>query len=1037
MGLITLTRHGRCASSVTGASRSAGRERLIVGVRPPGFHRPRTAAALVLVAMLLTAQAALALDPDKAITQYMQTAWTSESNLPQNSVQAVAQTADGYLWFGTQEGLARFDGAHFTTYTRHTAHGLASSFIQALAAGRDGSLWIGTDSGLSHYQRTTTAGPEGTFTTLTTRDGLSGNNIAALCEDREGGLWVGTARGLNRIIGGRVQNWTTSDGLADLAIRSMTLDAGGTLWVGTAKGLSRFEHGRFRTLTKRDGLPGDAILALAPAADGSIWVGTQSHGLAQIRNSRVTLFPQHLPWNEITALVVDHNGALWIAFDRHGIARLYHGKLEFYDASRGLPSDRCAHALFEDREGSLWVGSLDAGVAQLRDGKFSVFGTPEGLSGNYTGNVLQAQDGTMWIGADDKGLDHLLPDGRVEVWGPRNGLPNQAVYSMLQTRDGDLWVGYRQGTLARIHRGQVSIYHDPLASDSSINGLLEDRDGTLWIGFEGKGLARFDHGAIQHVTDTGRVAALAESTDGALWAGLDGDGVERVDKSGMSNFTTIEGLHSDHVMSLYADPDGSMWVGTQSGGLSHIVDGHIETWTPDQQMPDTSIGSIIGDNDGNLWFGGDTGIFRIAKSELRQSPGSHPAAVHPVLYGTADGLRSRETLYGSMPCVWKSRDGRLWFGTIEGVAVIDPAHIPVNTVVPPVWIERVKVGSESIPLQNNTRLGPGSRNLEVSFSAPSFVAPQRERFRYRLIGFDPDWNYSGGRRNAWYTNLPPGYYTFTVQAENNDGIWNETGASFSFSLRPPLSRTPWAYACYAFLALLLAWGVVTLRTRSLTRRQQELTRTVAERTAQLEAEKAALEATRRELHIQATHDSLTGIFNRAAMLEHLQREIARATRDKTPLGVLIADLDHFKSLNDSYGHLCGDDVIRDSADRFRATMRGYDIVGRYGGEEFLILFPGWDLRLAPGRVDDLLEAIRSRPFEIGDNRIRLTCSIGVATFRPEADSPSIREVLSRADTALYVAKNSGRNCASFEARSPSSAAPRVRAIQSPLISSDN
>jgi diguanylate cyclase (GGDEF)-like protein len=987
-------------------------------------------------AMLLAAQTALALDPGKAITQYMQTAWTSESGLPQNSVQAVAQTADGYLWFGTQEGLSRFDGMHFTTYTRHNAPRLASSFIQTLLAGRDGSLWIGTDSGLTHYQPPTLGGPEGVFTTLTTNDGLSGNLIEALCEDREGGLWVGTSRGLNRIVNDHVQSWTTSDGLADLSISALAVDAGGTVWVGTAKGLARFEHGRFTTLTTHDGLPGDGIIALAASADGSIWLGTQGNGLAQIRDGHVTAFPQRLPSNEILALLTDHDGALWISLDRHGIARLDHGKLDFYDSSRGLPSDRCSRALFEDREGSLWIGSLDMGVAQLRNGKFTVLGTPEGLSGNYTGNVLQAQDGTMWIGADDKGLDHLLPDGRVDVWGPRNGLPNQAVYSMVQTRDGDLWVGYRRGTLARIHKGRVTTYTDPQASEFSVNSLLEDRDGTLWIGFEGKGLARFENGAIRHVTDTGRIAALAQSTDGALWIGFDGDGVERIFQGVATNFTTANGLHSDHVMSLYADADDSMWVGTQSGGLSHIRGSSMVTWTPDQEMPDTSIGSIIGDDSGNLWFGGDTGVFRIAKKELSQSGGS-PATVHPVVYGTADGLRSHETLYGSMPCAWKSRDGRLWFGTIEGVAVIDPAHIPMNSIVPPVWIERVKLDSHHVPLQDHIRLGPGSGNLEVGFSAPSFVAPQRERFRYRLIGFDPDWNYSGGRRSAWYTNLPAGNYTFTVQAENNDGLWNDTGASFSFTLRPPLSRTRAAYVFYAMIALLLAWAVVAFRTRALTRRQQELTRIVAERTAQLEAEKAALEATRRELHIQATHDSLTGIFNRAAMLEHLQREISRATRDHSPLGVLIADLDHFKSLNDNYGHLCGDDVIRESAERFRSSMRGYDIVGRYGGEEFLILFPGWDPMLAAGRVDDLLESIRSRTFEIGDSSVRLTCSIGVATFRPEIDSPSIREVLSRADTALYVAKNSGRNCASFEVRPQTNVGSRIRIIPGPRINTDN
>ncbi|HVT96005.1 MAG TPA: two-component regulator propeller domain-containing protein [Acidobacteriaceae bacterium] len=989
----------------------------------------------MLAAIAAAAPASFALDPAKAITQYMQTSWTSESGLPQNTVQTLTQTRDGYLWFGTQEGLARFDGVRFTNYTRHNAPGLASSFIQVLAAGRDGSLWIGTDSGLSHYSPGSSSALSGAFTTLTTRDGLAANNITALREDRNGSLWVGTGKGLDQIFDGHIRSWATSDGLADLSISAIAMDAGGTLWVGTAKGLCRFANGRFQPITSHDGFPTDGVSALAEAPDGSLWIGTRAHGLLQIREGRVDSFAPTLPRNEIDGLMIDHDGALWIAFDRHGIARVYHGNVEIYDTKRGLPSERCTGGLFEDREGSLWVGFADAGLAQLRDGKFTVFGTPEGLSGNYIGNVLQAQDGSMWIGADDKGLNHLLADGHVEVWGPQKALPNQAVYSLLQTRDGDVWVGYRQGTLARIHRGQVSVFHDSQATDSSINALLEDRAGTLWIGFEGKGLAHFDHEGFHHLTESGRVAALAQSADGAIWVGLDGDGLQRLDQGATVAYTTANGLHSDHVMSLFADPDGSMWVGTQSGGLSHIQNGRVVTWTPDQDMPDTSIGSIIEDDSGNLWFGGDTGIFRIAKQGLRQTV--VPGPLHPVMYGTADGLRSRETLYGSMPCAWKSRDGRLWFGTIEGLAVIDPDHIPVNTVVPPVWIERVQFDSRTIARQNGIRLGPGSGNLEFSFSAPSFVSPQQERFRYRLIGFDADWIYSGTRRSAWYTNLPPGNYKFTVQAENNDGVWNESGASLSFSLRRPLTRTPLAYAFYGLLALLLAWLIVAFRTRALTRRQEELTRIVAERTAQLEAEKAALEATRRELHIQATHDALTGIFNRAAMLEHLQREIARATRDRSPLGVLIADLDHFKSLNDSYGHLCGDDVIRESAARFRSAMRGYDIVGRYGGEEFLILFPGWDLSMAPNRVNDLLESIRSHSFEFGDCRIRLTCSIGVATFRPEVDSPSIREVLCRADTALYVAKNSGRNCASFEARSQPLTTARIHTMPGLAVDKQN
>ncbi|MGA8529575.1 MAG: diguanylate cyclase, partial [Acidobacteriaceae bacterium] len=841
--------------------------------------------------------------------------------------------------------------------------------------------------------------------------------------------WVGSTAGLNRIVQGKVESWNLTQGDGDPTVNAMVIDKGGTLWVGTQQGLVRFDRGQFVAYPLRHGLTGDPVVALAAAPDGSLWVGTASNQLVQIRQGRVVLEPLHLPGSEMSALLADHDGAVWISFVRHGIARLYRGKLDFYGAARGLPSDRCAKALMEDREGSLWVGLLDAGAVQLRDGKFSVFGTPEGLSGNYTGNVLQAQDGTMWIGADNNGLDHLLADGRVDVWNQSRGLPNQAVYSILQRRDGSIWVGFQRGMIAEIRNGHVSTWRDPQAGDTSINALYEDWEGHLWVGSFGRGLAQFDHGEFHHVTESGRVSAIVQTPDGALWLGLDGDGVERVQGGALTRFTVANGLHSDHVMSVYADPDGSLWAGTSGGGVSHIHDGHVDTWTPDQNVPDTSIGSILEDNDGNLWFGGDTGIFRIPKRQFAETAGNPNEKLQLVLYGTADGLRSRETLYGSTPCAWKSRDGRLWFGTIDGVAVIDPSHIPINTIVPPVWIERVTFDGHSIPLQDGIRLKHGSGNLEVSFTAPSFVAPQRVRFRYRLVGFDPDWIYAGTRRNAWYTNLPPGNYTFIVQAENDDLLVNQTGASFRFVLRAPPAQTPLAYLFYALAGLLLTWGIIAYRTRSLTRRQQQLTRLVAERTAALVAEKAALEEARCALHIQATHDSLTGIFNRAAMLEQLEREIARATRDQTPLGVLIADLDHFKNLNDSYGHLCGDDVIREAAQRFGEAMRAYDWVGRYGGEEFLVLFPGWDPTVAPGRIDGLLDAIRSRPFMVSDTEIHLTCSIGVATFRPGLDAASMREILSRADTALYVAKNSGRNCARFETRE---ATPPTRTADMPV-----
>lgn len=974
----------------------------------------RRALAIIFVAVVLLPSLAFALDPAKAITQYVQSNWTGESGLPQNSVHAIAQTTDGYIWFGTEEGLTRFDGVQFTTFAHLNYPGLASDYIQALAAGSGGTLWIGTDSGLIHYDPGYGFGGH-SFTAITTKEGLSSNNVTSLCKGPNGELWVGTTTGLDRVSHGRVQTLRLGKGTAQVTVNALIIDSDGALWVGTNAGLFRFYHHHLLWFGTSNGLPGERIVALASAPHGIVWVGTQAHGIAEIDRGHISTLRQPLPSKDIDGLLVDRDGALWIAFDRHGIGRLYDGRLSLYDHSRGLPSNRCTRALFEDREGNLWIGLLDAGAVQLRDGKFSVIGKPEGLSGNYIGNVLQAKDGSMWIGADSDGLDHLLPNGRVEIWNWRIGLPHSAVYSLLQTRDGSIWVGYRNGALARIRNRVVSVYYDPQARGVSLNALFEDREGNLWVGTYGKGLARFEDGRFVHFSHTGGIVDIVQATDGALWIALEDRGVERIFRGTVTRYSRGNGLPSNHVMCLYADVDGSIWVGTASGGLSLVRNGRITSWTPKQGLPESTVGSILEDNSGYLWAGGDKGIFRISRDELIRSADSGSPQIHAELYGSADGMRSREMVYGSMPCAWKSRDGRLWFATIRGVAVINPAHVVTDTIVPPVWITRADFDSHSVRLQNGIHVGRGSGNLEISYTAPSFVAPDQVHFRYRLLGFDSNWISAGARRIAWYTNLPPGHYTFTAQAENSDGLWNRTGASFAFVLEPPLTQTWYAYLAYGLLALLFTWGAFALRTRSLIRRQRELTQIVAERTSQLESEKAALEAARRELQVRATHDSLTGVFNRAAIVEHLEREIARATREKYPLGIVIADLDHFKRFNDRFGHLCGDDIIRETTDRFRSALRDYDLVGRYGGEEFLLLFPGLDLATVPGRVDDLRDAIRSSPFVVADEEIRVTCSFGVATFRPESDQPTIRDLLHRADTALYVAKNSGRDCVSFEA----------------------
>ena len=975
----------------------------------------RRAARLFPVLALVSAwvampRASCALDPAKAVTQYIQASWNSEQGLPQNSVHAIAQTADGFLWMGTEEGLARFDGVSFQVFSSHATPGLPSDYIQALEADRDGSLWIGTDSGLSHWVPGSGAGEaHGTFHAIAQADGAAGENVTTLKLDGGGTLWVGTTRGLSCVRAGRLTLSPVGNGLAGVSIRALAAQPDGTLWIGSEKGLFRSAKGKLEHWTERDGLPVAMVtsLAAAPVAGGDVWVGTMG-GLAVAHNGRVSAAKERLPWKEIDGLLRDRDGALWISFDRHGMGRLYGGRLAVYDALRGLPSNRCTRALYEDREGNLWMGLVDAGVAELRDGKFTVFGKPEGLAGNYIGNVMEARDGSIWIGSDSNGLNQLLPDGRMKVWDRRQGLPDSAAFSLLETRDGSILIGHRSGALTEIRNGKVTVYREAAGAQVSLNALFEDRDGEVWAGFYGSGAARLRNGRFEHVSTSGRLDGIAQTPDGAMWFADDGGGVRRWQRGQWTQFTTANGLPSNHTMCVYADAGGDVWVGTASGGLSRIRNGRITNWTVDQGLPGTTVGSVIGDNQGYLWLGGDSGIARESKAELNGGA----ERLHPALYSVVDGLRSRETVYGGTPSSWKGRDGRLWFSTIMGAAVVDPAKVGANMAPPPVWIGSATLDGRSLAGAGRAESIAGAGNLQVSYTAPSFAAPGRVRFRYRLREFDKEWVEAGGRREAWYTNLPPGAYQFEVQAASGEGAWGAAGAKVEFVLRPPLSRTPLAYAAYGLAGCGLVWLIVVVRTRRLVRNREELNRIVAERTAQLEAEKAALEEARRELHTQATHDSLTGLFNRGAILEHLERELARATRENTWLGVIIADLDHFKRFNDTYGHLAGDEVIREAARRLRQAMRSYDVVGRYGGEEFLILLPGWEPEKGNARIDLLLDAIRSAPIAIDGREFRLTCSFGIAAFAPGATATP-KDLLSRADTALYVAKNSGRDMASM------------------------
>jgi diguanylate cyclase (GGDEF)-like protein len=970
-----------------------------------GCARARLACLTMVLLVVGFPGRVFGLDPGKAFSQYIQTNWTTETGLPQTSVYSIAQTKDGFLWVGTEQGLARFDGVRFVVFNRKNTPALPANYVHRLLGARDGSLWIGTDAGLTHLE-------DGVWTTYSTATGLSGNDIAALAEGSDGSVWVGTDQGLDRWQNGKVRVWHSADGLPGEQVTALQVDAKGLLWVATQAGLARFDGTQFTAYTTQNGLPGNALSALALAPDGAIWAATTDGQMARETGGAVTAAPVQLPHNDVDTMLFDLDGNLWIGFQNQGLARLHDGVLTQFDSRNGLPG-QSVEALLEDAEHNVWVGFFDGGLLQLRNGKFTVYGKPEGITSAVVCCSVETSDGAVWLATAQGELTEMLADGSLHVYTSKDGLPAEGIHSMLLGHDGTIWIGHRHGVLTRYQNGHFDHFQDPQSQNHAIDALLEDKDGQLWIGTYGSGVARFADGQFDHVTTTGDVPAMAQGPDGALWVGTDGEGLLRMQNGATTLYSKTNGLINDHVIALLVDGDGVVWVGTSSGGLNRIENGRVTSYTPAQGLFDSTVGNLVEDKFGNLWMGSDYGIFRVAKQELNFFAQGRISSIHSVAYDTSDGLRSRETMQGGTGSGSMGPDGRIWMPTLNGLAVVDPRVALLPDPPLRVKVESITFGGHPVPITGSLHLGPGSDRLNFRFTTASFIAPWTIKFRYRLEGYDRGWIEASNTRSAGYTNLPPGNYTFVVEAARHNGEWTSSAGVVEFGILPPWYRTRAAWLLWILAALLLTWGIVELRTRSLIRHRKQLETVVAERTAQLRSETLALAEAREELELQATHDSLTGLWNRAAILDHMEREVGRARREGTILGVVLADLDHFKQINDTRGHLCGDKVLREAAQRLHGCLRDYDFIGRYGGEEFLILMPGCDPVENTARLEGLVTSIHEHTFTSAGKNVRASCSFGVTAFRPDRAVTSLEELLVAADKALYQAKAAGRNCAHF------------------------
>jgi signal transduction histidine kinase/ligand-binding sensor domain-containing protein len=766
-----------------------------------------------------------------AQTQYGDSVWTVDNGLPQNSIRGIVQDPLGYLWIPTFNGLARFDGAHFTLFNRSNTPGIASDRFSVIASGKDGDLWIVTDGGgLTRYHNQS-------FQTYGREHGILDGEARGITADDQHHVWI--------LAGDSIEQWDEARQVfrpvaaQDRVIYNPFNWGSAGFWGRDAQSLHWFIAGRFYALP----LPAQLRAATLPFAaldqDGTIWLETAKGEQFAFNGGRFTRVAH--PFITVRG---SRSGRRW----KVGIGPRLTLRLDFVSAGR--PVEISPTHFYEDQEQNLWVGTEGQGLYRLRAQLIRPYSKEQGLVDRDVFPIYQDRSDAVWIGAWHTGLSRFAND-KFTNYTVRDGLPNGLATAIYEDSKGRLWVA-THGGLSIFERGRFRKTTEPKLPDRAVvQAILEDRAGTIWFGTS-RGLVSYRDGVSRLFTTrdglaTDNIVVLIESAQGDVWIGGYG-GLARLHNGQFTKWTEAEGLPSSSVWSIYEDHEGTIWIGTYDGGLARLKDGAFHVYGERDGLFSDGVYQILEDAHGNLWISCSHGIYRVSESELNQVADGLRKKVTSVAYGKIDGMVDLESNGGIGSAGIKAHDGKMWFPTQDGVVVFDPNAATSDNQPPPVVIESGLLDRSPIPVTGTLRIPPGKTSLEIQYTALRFDKPEQVRFRYKMEGLDADWIDAGDRRTAYYSHLPPGDYVFRVIAANPDGVWNETGSSLPVVVLAPFYKTKTFFSLLALAAVALLVGFSRYRIR-----QHERAREVQQAFSQ---QLIASQETERKRIAAELHDSL-------------------------------------------------------------------------------------------------------------------------------------------------------------------------------------